>query len=96
MILRRRATRLLREGRPRKASVALQELVAMTQAPADYVALGHSLLGARRYEDGIRALRQGMWLHSRSGSPARARAVARLILDRQPDDAVATRYARAA
>ena len=96
VILRRRATRLLREGRSRKASVALQELVAMTQAPADYVALGHSLLGARRHEEGIRALRQGMWLHSRSGNPGRARAVAKLILDQQPGDEVATRYARAA
>ena len=96
VILRRRATRLLRDGRPRKASVALQELVAMTQAAADYVALGHSLLGARRHEDGMRALRQGMWLHSRNGSHGRARAVAQLILARNPQDEVATRYARAA
>jgi hypothetical protein len=92
-MLRRRATRLLRSGRPRKASIALRELAALTEAPAHYVALGHSLLGARRTEDGLRALRQGMWLHSRQGSPNRARSVARMILERAPHDQVARKYA---
>jgi hypothetical protein len=92
-LLRCRATRLLRSGRPRKASVALRELVALTEAPAHYVALGHSLIGAQRTEDGLRALRQGMWLHSRQGSPSRARSVARMILKQTPHDSVARKYA---
>ena len=91
VVLRRRATRHLRDGRPRKASVALQELAAMTEEPAHYVALGHSLLGARRIEDGVRALKQGMWLHSRRGSVERARAVAKLILSQEPEDKAAMR-----
>ena len=93
VVLRRRATRWLRNGNPRKASLALRELAAMTEAPAHYVALGHCLLGARREADGIRALRQGMWLHAQLGSRDRARSVAQIILRRAPDDRVARKYA---
>ena len=88
----RRARRMHRQGKPRKAAVALRELAARTEEPAHWVALGHALGQARREDEAVVALRQGMWLHQQRGADARARTVARLILDIDPSDRKAERY----
>jgi len=81
------------KGNPRKAAVALRELAARTEQPAHWVALGHACALARRDEEAVRAYKQGMWLHGQRGADARARVVARLILELDPLERAATRLA---
>ena len=78
-LLRRRARRLARDGKYRKAAVALQRLAAHTRQARDFVLLGDMLLRARRPVEAVLALRQGLYLHRQAGATARARTVARLL-----------------
>ncbi|MBO6940318.1 MAG: hypothetical protein JJ863_35420 [Deltaproteobacteria bacterium] len=89
--LRRRAHKHARKGNFRKAVVALRELTALDGRPAHWVALGDALRRARKEREAIRALKQGLFLHSRAGADARARSVAQLILELDPTDRVAER-----
>lgn len=89
--LRRRAHKHARKGNFRKAVVALRQLAALDGRPAHWVALGDALRRARREREAIRALHQGLFLHSRAGADARARSVAQLILELDPTDRVAER-----
>lgn len=83
-ILLRRARRLAKNGEHRKAALALRERAAITDDPATWVMAGAMWAKARRSEDAVAALRHGMWLHQRQGSPARAKVVARIIRDLDP------------
>jgi hypothetical protein len=89
--LRRRAHKHARKGNFRKAVVALRQLAALDGRPAHWVALGDALRRARKEREAIRALRQGLFLHSRAGADARACSVAQLILELDPSDRVAER-----
>lgn len=77
--LRRRCVRLARRGEYRKAAVALRALVARDNDAASWVRLGVMLLRARKIDDGIDALKQGLWLHKRARATARVEVVERLI-----------------
>lgn len=83
-ILLRRARRLAKNGEHRKAALALRERAALTDDAATWVMAGAMWAKARRSEDAVAALRHGMWLHQKSGSPARARVVARILRDLDP------------
>ncbi len=76
--------------------MALRRLASLTQEPAHWVALGHMFNRARRPSDAIDALRHGLWLHKQRGAVARARTVARMIVQIDPTDAKAARLAQAA
>jgi len=89
--LRRRAHKHARKGNFRKAVVALRQLTALDGRPAHWVALGDALRRAQKDREAIRALHQGLYLHHRAGSEARARSVAQLILELDPTDRVAER-----
>lgn len=89
--LRRRAQKHARKGNFRKAVVALRQLAALDGSPAHWVALGDALRRARKEREAIRALHQGLFLHSRAGFDRRARSVAQLILELDPTDRVAER-----
>ena len=92
-ILRRRARRLARQGELRKAALALRELTALCDDAATWVMLGDMLRRARRDEEALQALREGLWRHRQAGSDLRARTVARMILTLQPGDPKAQRFA---
>ncbi len=89
--LRRRAHKHARKGNFRKAVVALRQLAALDGSPAHWVALGDALRRARKEREAIRALHQGLFLHSRAGAERRASSVAQLILELDPTDRVAER-----
>lgn len=92
-LLRRRAQRLRGEGDYRKAAIQLRRLAGESEEPRDWVALGAALAKARRREQALRAFKQGMFLHKSRGSQARARSVAKLILQLDPADSGAYRLA---
>ena len=92
-ILKRRALRLARKGELRKAALVLRDLVARHESAAAWVLLGSMLRRARRDDEALAALRQGLWLHSRSGADRRVRTVARLIQVLDPADAKIARLA---
>lgn len=77
--LRRRCIKLAKTGQYRKAAVALAELAHREQDAATWVRLGVMLLRAGRVDNGIDALKQGMWLHKVSRNPQKAAVVQRLI-----------------
>lgn len=89
--LKRRARRFARDREYRKASLVLQELAFVRGDASSWVALGAMLLRARRYEESLSALRQGLFLHRKAGAPLRARTVARMILEIEPSDSNALR-----
>ena len=84
-ILLRRARRLARNGEHRKAALALRERAALSDDAATWGMAGARWARARRSEDALAALRHGMWLHQKAGSPARARVVARIIRELDPN-----------
>ncbi|MFO0685769.1 MAG: hypothetical protein U0234_27170 [Sandaracinus sp.] len=84
-ILLRRARRLAKNGEHRKAALALRERAAITDDPATWVMAGAMWARARKNDDAIAALRHGMWLHQRAGSPARAKVVARILRELDGD-----------
>ncbi len=84
-ILLRRARRLAKNGEHRKAALALRERAGLVDDPAAWVMAGAMWARARRSDDALAALRHGMWLHQRVGSVARARVVARIIRDLDPN-----------
>jgi hypothetical protein len=92
-LARRRARRLRASGNYRKAALALREWVRHTDAPQAWVAFGAMLARARRNEQALQALREGLWRFRRQGELARARSVARLILTMDPTDVRAGRVA---
>jgi uncharacterized protein HemY len=92
-ILRRRARRLARQGELRKAALALRELTALCDDAATWVMLGDMLRRARREDEAVQALREGLWRHRQAGSDLRARSVARLILALEPGDTKLMRFA---
>ena len=92
-IMQRRAQRFLRKGQFRKAALALRKLAGSSEEPRHWVALGHMWRRARRREQALHALKQGMFLHKRRGSGDRARTVARKILELDPQDSGAFRLA---
>jgi hypothetical protein len=92
-ILRRRARRLAFQGDFRKAALALRELTALCDEAATWVMLGDMLRRARREDEALQALREGLWRHRQAGSDLRARSVARLILALEPGDTKAQRFA---
>lgn len=83
-ILLRRARRLASDGEPRKAALALRERCAIVDDAASWVLAGAMWARARRMDDALAALREGMWRHQRAGSTARARAVAAFIARLDP------------
>jgi hypothetical protein len=91
--LARRARRLACDGDPRKAALAMRELVAMDGAPRHWVRLAHYLRCARRADESLGALRQALYLFRREGAHGRARTVARMVLALDPSDAGAARAA---
>lgn len=92
-IIRRRAHKLARKGDFRKAALALRELTAHRNDGATWVMLGSMLRRARREDEALQALREGLWLHRQAGHDLRARSVARLILEIAPLDVKAARFA---
>ena len=80
-LLKRRARRFARKGEYRKAALALREHAAREGDAASWVALGAMLRRARRIPEALNAFKQGMFLHRRAGAEARARTVARLIVE---------------
>ena len=83
-ILKRRARRFASKGDYRKAALALRERAALRRDAASFVALGDMLRRARRVPEALDALKQGMYLHRRSGQKRRARTVARMIVALDP------------
>lgn len=94
-LLKRRALRLAAKGEYRKAALALRERAARVGDAASWVMAGAMLRRARRDDEAIVALRQGLWLHQRAGSDRRARSVARVLVELDPADKLARRYAAA-
>jgi Flp pilus assembly protein TadD len=92
-IIEARAQRLVRKGQFRKAALALRKLAGASDEPRHWVALGHMWKRARRQDQALDALRQGMFLHKRRGASDRARTVARMILELDPADSGAFRLA---
>lgn len=92
-IIERRVQRFLRKGQFRKAALALRKLAGSSEEPRHWVALGHMWRRARRRDQALDALKQGMFLHKRRGAGDRARTVARLILELDPQDSGAFRVA---
>jgi Flp pilus assembly protein TadD len=92
-IIERRARKLERKGEFRKAALALRKLAGNSGEPKHWVALGNLWRRARRRDQALDALRQGMFLHKRRGSSERARTVARMILELDPADSGAYRVA---
>jgi hypothetical protein len=77
--LRRRCIRLAKTGQYRKAAIALAELAHREQDAATWVRLGAMLLRAGRRDQGVDALKQGLWLHRMHRNHRRAAVVADLI-----------------
>lgn len=71
----RRAIRLCRRGEYRKAALVLRDLVAQRPSAANWSKLGVCLLHAGRHDQALDALKQGIWLHRRTGYPGRAAAL---------------------
>lgn len=94
-LLKRRALRLAARGEYRKAALALRERAALVGDAASWVMAGAMLRRARREDEALVALRQGLWLHHRAGAARRARSVARVIVQMDPSDMLARRYAAA-
>ena len=94
-ILKRRAKRLARKGDYRKAAVALKERVSLIDDGPSWVALGDMLRRARRNNEALRALKQGLYRHRRAGAHGRVRTVARMIVALDPWDAQASRFSEA-
>lgn len=92
-LIERRSARLARKGQFRKAAIALRKLAGASEEPRHWVALGHLWQRARRHEQALDALKQGMFLHKRRGADERARTVARMILELDPADSGAFRLA---
>ena len=92
-IIRRRAHKLARKGEFRKAALALRELTTFRNDGATWVLLGSMLRRARREDEALHALREGLWLHRQAGNDLRVRSVARLILEIAPSDSKAARLA---
>lgn len=90
-LLKRRAQRLASKGETRKAAIALRELTGRTDAAAHWVLLGDMLRRARRDDEALAALREGLWRHRQAGASGRARSVATLVLRLDPTDAQAQR-----
>jgi hypothetical protein len=90
--LKRRAHKLATKGEHRKAALALRERAALVGDAASWVMAGAMLRRARRDDEAIVALRHGMWLHERQGSTGRARSVARLLGDLDPQGKLVQRY----
>jgi hypothetical protein len=90
-LLKRRAHKLASKGELRKAALALRERAALVGDAASWVMAGAMLRRARRDEEAIAALRHGMWLHERAGASARARSVAKLLGELDPQDRLAQR-----
>ena len=95
-VLRRRAQRLASKDEPRKAALALRELTARTDAAAHWVLLGDMLRRARRPDEALAALREGLWRHRQAGALGRARTVAALVLALDPTDSQAQRVVSSA
>ena len=93
-LIERRAEKFVRKGQFRKAALAFRKLAGNSDEPRHWVALGHLWRRARRNEQALDALRQGMFLHKRRGSSERARTVARMILELDPADSGAFRMAQ--
>ncbi|UJR86084.1 hypothetical protein [Sandaracinus amylolyticus] len=94
-VLKRRAQRFASKGELRKAALALRERAAILGDAASWVMAGAMLRRARRDDEAIEALRQGLWLHERAGAAGRARSVANVLRELAPDDRLARRYAKA-
>jgi Flp pilus assembly protein TadD len=92
-IIERRAQRFLRKGQYRKAALVLRKLAGSSEEPRHWVTLGHMWRRARRRDQALDALKQGMFLHKRRGASDRARTVARMILELDPQDSGAFRLA---
>lgn len=92
-VLRRKARRHARKGDMRKAALALREAVALEGTPQAWTRLGGMLRRAGRDSDALHALRQAMFLFRRGGMDGRARSVARLIVELDPQDMKAARFA---
>lgn len=95
-VARRRAKKLRSQGNYRKAALALREWVRLTDAPKAWVAFGAMLARARRNEQALDALKQGLWRYRQNGDLGRARSVARVILSIDPYDSGASRLVEAA
>lgn len=83
-LLKRRAHKLASKGELRKAALALRERAALVGDAASWVMAGAMLRRARRDEEAVTALRQGLWLHERSGELLRARSVAKILEEIEP------------
>ena len=92
-LIERRAEKFVRKGQFRKAALALRKLAGSSEEPRHWVALGELWRRARRPEQALDALRQGMFLHKRQGASDCARDVARMILELDPADSGAFRMA---
>ncbi len=90
-LMRRRARRQRRKGEWRKAAVTLRRLAGESGEARHWVQLGAALRRARREGPALDALKQGMYLHKRSGALQRARVVAQMILELDPADSGAYR-----
>jgi hypothetical protein len=75
--------------------LALREVVRLTDAPRAWVAFGAMLVRARRTDQALDALRQGLWRYRKLGDLGRARSVARVILSLDPSDPGANRLVAA-
>ena len=90
-VLRRRAARLMRQGEPRKAVLALREAASREPSGSAHVRLAHALLAIGRHDDALGALRQALYCFRHHDMRGRARTVARLVLALDPADMNARR-----
>lgn len=91
--LRRRATRQLKQGEPRKAALTLREALVLAPSGANHVRLGHALKLAGKEREAVLAFKQALFLFRHAEMRPRARTVARLILALDPTDSAAQRRA---
>ena len=78
---------------PIRRVITFRQLTALDARPAHWVWLGHALHRASRPREAVDAFKQGVYLHSKAGFPARARTVAKLILAIDPTNPMAERFA---
>jgi Flp pilus assembly protein TadD len=88
-VLHRRAMRMLRKGDARKAVMTLREASALDPSGASYTRLGHALICAGKRDEAVLALKHALYCFRHDDMRGRARTVARMILQLDPQDATA-------
>jgi hypothetical protein len=92
-VMHRRALRMLRKGDVRKAVMTLRESSALDPSGASYTRLGYALMCAGKSDEAVLALKHALYCFRHDDMRGRARTVARMILQLDPQDATASKRA---